>query len=317
MRRATTSRVADSAGVSVIVCTHDRCAALSRLLGALVAQRALGELRWEVVVIDNGSHDATRAVVARFAASARVPIRYVFEPRLGLCVARNRGVRESAAPLLAFTDDDVVPQPDWLAELLATVDATSCEVVGGPIDVASPVPLPTWLEGDLLGCVGQLDLGDELVAFDGRQTYPFGANMLFRRQALQRAGGFDEQVGRVGSGRHWWEVVKGEEQLLVTRILAAGGRAMYAPRARVSHWVERAHLERGHFRRLYFAAGYREILVARAAGAAAPAASGLACAHAFFWFAKQRVQCGADASFRRQLGAMYLLGRLAGRMRAS
>ncbi|MBY0276531.1 glycosyltransferase [Candidatus Binatia bacterium] len=309
------SHAADPPALSVIVCTHDRCAMLARLLGALIRQRAPRELRWEIVVVDNGSHDATRAVVARIAASAPVPIRYVFEPRVGLCVARNRGVRESAAPLLAFTDDDVVPEPDWLAELLAAVDAVPCEVVGGRIDVASPAPLPAWLEGDLLGCVGRLDLGDEPVAFDGRQTYPFGANMLFRREPLQRASGFDEHVGRVGSGRRWWQVVKGEEQLLVTRILGAGGRAMYAPRARVAHCIEHDHLGRGHFRRLYFAAGYRETLLARAAGVAAPRTSGLECAQALFWFAKQRVQRGGDASFRRQLGAIYLLGRLAGCVR--
>lgn len=307
----------DAPELSVIVCTRNRAAKLSRLLASLVRQRRLHEVRWEIVVVDNASSDATRAVVHGWTAVGAVPIRYLFESRVGLCVARNRGVRATAAPLLAFTDDDVVADSEWLVELLGAHRTGCCDVVGGRIRVAGAEPLPSWLDRSLLGCLGELDLGDEPVPFDGRQTYPFGANMLFRRERLERAGGFDERLGRVGEGRRWREVIKGEEQVLVARILRAGGRAMYAPGAVVEHRVERCHLLRSHFRRLYFAAGYQEIVLARSSGRDATPPSGVACAKALFWFAKLRAQRGADAAFRRQLNAIHLLGMLAGRMDAS
>jgi glycosyltransferase involved in cell wall biosynthesis len=277
----------------------------------------LDDVRWEVVVVDNASSDATRAVVEGWTALGALPIRYVFESRVGLCVARNRGVRATTAPLLAFTDDDVVTDSDWLAELLDAQRTGCCDVVGGRIRVAGEDPFPSWLDRSLLGCLGELDLGDEPVPFDGRQTYPFGANMLFRREWLERAGGFDERLGRVGEGRRWREVIKGEEQVLVARILRAGGRAMYAPGAVVEHRVERCHLQRGHFRRLYFAAGYQEIALAGSSGRDATPPSRVACAKALFWFAKLRAQRGADAAFRRQLNALHLLGMLAGSRDAS
>jgi len=97
--------------VSVVLCTRDRT---DLVLTALDGLTSLRYPSFEIVVVDNApSSDATRdAVRARFAGDQRV--QYVREPRPGLSCARNRGVAEAAADIVAFTDDDVRVDPWWL-----------------------------------------------------------------------------------------------------------------------------------------------------------------------------------------------------------
>src|SRR5262249_35908823 len=158
-------------------------------------------------------------------------------PQVGLCRARNRGIGATDAPYVAFTDDDIVAEQGWLANLYRTIREEQCAVVGGRIRVRSAEGLPPWIDATLLGCLRRPDLGDRRIAMDGVKAYPFGANMIFDRRALQSAGAFDEHMGRRGEGRRWWQLVKGEEQELVARILRGGGRSIYAPNALVWHCI--------------------------------------------------------------------------------
>src|SRR5262245_61414849 len=106
--------------VSVVVPTYRRAANLPRLVAALEAQTLPAD-RFEVVLVDNGSDDDTPAVLAELAASTRlhlVPLR--IDVNEGPARARNAGWRASSAPLVAFTDDDCVPRPDWLEQVVAT-----------------------------------------------------------------------------------------------------------------------------------------------------------------------------------------------------
>ncbi len=118
--------------LSIILCTYNRAGILGRALDALIGQ-TLTSHRFEIIVVDNNSSDRTRDVVSR--RSARHPhIRYVFESRQGLPIARNSGVLAAHAPLIAFTDDDVEVQADWAAVLLAAFDAyPDVDYIGGKV----------------------------------------------------------------------------------------------------------------------------------------------------------------------------------------
>src|SRR5690242_14893762 len=94
---------------TVVICTRDRTEALERCLGAI---SALDYPSFDVLIVDNGSAgQASREVAARWGAG------WTAEPRPGLSLARNRGAREARGDMVAYLDDDALPEPGWLAAL--------------------------------------------------------------------------------------------------------------------------------------------------------------------------------------------------------
>lgn len=233
--------------VSVIVCTFNRAESLRETLSALARQRLPEDRPWELVVVDNNSTDATRAVVAEFSALSTVAIRYVFETRQGLSHARNRGIRESRGELLLFTDDDVRPAPDWLQTLSQSMLDHGCDGAGGWIGPLWEVPPPAWLTERFYGFLAiRTDEGDAR-RVQTSDDPPFGANMGFRRAVFDRIGDFDVELGRHGTA-----TVGGEEWDLFQRLLAVGGKVMYFPAARVHHEIPRERIRKSYFRRWRF-----------------------------------------------------------------
>lgn len=98
-----------------------RCDLLADALGGLARVEVPNQLVWELLVVDNNSTDDTAAVVDRFRD--RLPIRGVFEPEPGLSHARNRGLAHARGAHLAFIDNDVLVEPDWLVELAAAISS--------------------------------------------------------------------------------------------------------------------------------------------------------------------------------------------------
>lgn len=233
---------ADSPLVTVVVCTRNRPDSV------LVTLRGLADLRYrpfEVVVIDNApSSDATKDAVQReFGADPR--IRYVREPRPGLSCARNRGLAEASADIVAFTDDDVRVDPWWLNGIVRGFSAASeVACVTGLIATAeldNAAQLYFHLrEGWGASCERRIfDLGENR---DESPLYPYsagvfgaGANFAVSRTVLKEVGGFNEALGAgTPSGG-------GEDLNMFMRIVLAGHRLVYEPSAVVSH-VHRADL---------------------------------------------------------------------------
>src|SRR5690348_3828740 len=92
--------------VSIVITTYNRCGMLEAALDSALAQES-GGVRYEVIVVDNNSTDQTREVVERRINEGHANLRYVFEPKQGVSHARNTGVANAAAPVVAFADDDV------------------------------------------------------------------------------------------------------------------------------------------------------------------------------------------------------------------
>lgn len=197
--------------VAVVVATHGRAALLPRLLRALTTQQ--GAPAYEVVVVDDASRDGTRAVLHELAGQAPVPVRVLGLARnRGPATARNLGWRSSAARLVAFTDDDCVPSPGWLAALVAGL---------ADADLAQGRTLP---DPEQLGSSGPFSRTLCVEAEDGfYQT----CNVAYRRETLDRAGGFDEEF------RH----PAGEDTELAWRAVEAGARTTFVPDALVHHDV--------------------------------------------------------------------------------
>ncbi|MDN5748655.1 MAG: mycofactocin biosynthesis glycosyltransferase MftF [Pseudonocardia sp.] len=194
--------------VTVVVPVKDRVDGLARLRAALPAEAT-------VIVVDDGSSDP--AAIRAAAGDARVLRHPVAR---GPAAARNAGLAAADTPLVVFLDSDVVPEPGWLAPLLA-VFADPAVGLAAPRITALP-PVTGWL-GRYEAVHSSLDLGPDpaLVVPRSRVAYVPSAALLVRRDAV--GGGFDE------------EMHVAEDVDLVLRMHAAGWRLRYVPGSRVAH----------------------------------------------------------------------------------
>jgi GT2 family glycosyltransferase len=199
--------------VSVVVPTRNRAEYLDVTLASLRGQERAPE--HELLVVDDRSTDATVAVAARHGVrvvSASAPG--------GLNAGRNTGVAATAAPVVAFLDDDVWTPPGWLAALAAGVERhPEADAFGGPIRARLEGPAPRGC-GRESAPITTLDLGAE----DRDAEMVWGANFAIRRDAFERVGPFDTALGGHGDEEEW---------LLGLR--RAGGRIAYVADAAVDH----------------------------------------------------------------------------------
>src|SRR5262249_55826920 len=112
--------------LTVVICTHNRPADLERCLEGLAAL----EDDVAVIVVDSASDPALDAVVDGFSSSLR-HLTYHYEPEAGLSLARNRGLELARSELVAFLDDDAVPEPSWARNLVGPFEAPGVVCVGG------------------------------------------------------------------------------------------------------------------------------------------------------------------------------------------
>jgi len=248
-----TTRRDGNALVAVIIPTYNRAALLAETLDRL-AQMQCRVASWEVIVVDNNSTDDTRAVVESRAAGFPVPLSYMFERAQGRSHALNTGINGCAAPVLVFTDDDVLVADGWLdaaaAPLLAPGDI---DYTGGPVRPIWEAPRPNWLsarKSDLWGTIAILDYGDEPFIFEQRWRVPLGANMAVRRTLFDRIGLFSSRLGRTGKRLLGQEVPE-----LLARARTAGARGLYVPEMIVDHHVPASRLKKSYFRRWWYGKG--------------------------------------------------------------
>jgi glycosyltransferase involved in cell wall biosynthesis len=231
---------------SIVVCTYNRAESLRDTLRALQALRADPGRRWEVIVVDNNSKDHTKAVVEE-AQRGWPLLRYEFEGSQGLSHARNHGIGVARGDVILFTDDDVLPEPEWLETTLAGLETFGADACGGFIAPIWESPPPAWLTERFYGFLAvRTDRTDDH-AVTADTPPPFGANMAFRREVFDRVGLFDTSRGRKGA-----VLASGEDGEMFERILAAGMKVMFLGGSRVHHKVESFRTTKRYFRRWRF-----------------------------------------------------------------
>src|ERR1035438_10111695 len=145
--------------VSVVLCTYNRCQSLARALESIAASQMPECVDWEVLVVDNNSKDRTREVTVECCLRYPGRVRYLFEARQGLSNARNAGIQEASGEVLAFMDDDVTVEPNWLRNLTSPLFGGTWVGAGGPIRLQRAFVPPRWLR-----LTGPFSMGGALAA---------------------------------------------------------------------------------------------------------------------------------------------------------
>jgi glucosyl-dolichyl phosphate glucuronosyltransferase len=234
--------------LTIILCTYNRCDKLAEALESLAMQKANPMWQWEVLVVDNNSDDTTVDVYHKLESEFPVPLRYAFEPNLGLSYARNHGIREAQGRYVAFIEDDEIADEQWVESILGTFQDNCCDAVAGTIELSWRASRPLWLTDEILGFLGYLNYGHEQALTEARP--PFGGNMAFSKAVFGKIGLFDTALGRKGR-----KLTGGDEIELFKHFLRAGFVGIYQPKAVTYHIIEKNRLKKFYFRKLHFYEG--------------------------------------------------------------
>jgi GT2 family glycosyltransferase len=230
--------------VSIIVCTKDRSADLKDMLAHLSRARVPNSWRVELVVVDNGSTDDTKAV-AMGAELPNLALRYVYEPRRGKAHGLTAGIEASTGRALLMTDDDVHVPANWIEDMCRPLLSGEADAVQGGIRIAKHLERP-WLTGVLRYWVAAVE--DPAYPPEGL----VGANMAVSRTALEAVGPLDTRLGPGAAGFY-------EDTVLGWRMEKAGYRKLFLPAVAVEH-----HFQEDRLTIAAFMASARRMATARA-----------------------------------------------------
>lgn len=226
----------NAVAISVIMSTHNRAHYLPDALRALAAQDCSAP--FEVILIDNASTDGTAGVLEEWCRNDP-RFRTAREPRLGLSCGKNAGIQMALAPLLLFTDDDMVTDPYWIESYrdLFARRLGDLMLAGGP---CIPVPSdlggwPPWFGEPALADFALLHYAEERIL--RKSEYVWGGNIAVPSRLFERFGPWDETVGRKGDERGTFEDTEFQD-----RIRKAGGSVWFCPAASVQHRMPRETL---------------------------------------------------------------------------
>ena len=196
--------------VSVVVCSYNGAATLR---GCLEALHKVDYPDFEVILVDDGSKDATQSIVAEFPL-----VKNILQPNRGLSVARNVGMHAASGEIIAYTDSDCMPDSDWLYFLVSTLLHSSYAAVGGPnLNPPATGPIPAAVAA----CPGA---PTHVLLSDTEAEHIPGCNMAYWKSVLEEIGGFDPEFRKAG-----------DDVDLCWRLIQAGHRVGFSPSALVWH----------------------------------------------------------------------------------
>jgi L-malate glycosyltransferase len=217
--------------ITVLLATCNRSDILREVLESYC--RLLNPEPWKILVVDNGSTDATRTMVESFIS--RLPIAYIFEPRPGKTVAVNAGLAEIKGDLLLFTDDDAPVCPEWLESYRrAAHEHPDHDIFAGPVVPRFPAPPPAWISDNLAIMMGAFAASNPGLR-EGQISDPgqvVGSNFAVR-SGLARKHQFNSAIGP----REASQYCLGDETEFVARLKFLGHRIWWVENAPVRHII--------------------------------------------------------------------------------
>jgi glycosyltransferase involved in cell wall biosynthesis len=249
---------------SILICTYNRAPLLREAIAALQVMTPPADCDVEIIIVDNNSTDNTPAVIAAASSEGHVPVVALHESRQGKSFALNRGLSVARGDIVVLTDDDVIPDREWLRLTVQAFREHEVTFVFGKVlprwSTPPPPELLTPSAQDIWGPLALVDYGDIATAYDARsrgQRLPIGANLAIARHALLTVGGWRTDLGKVDN-----TLTSGEDHEIFCRLrrynLYAG---YYDPAIVVRHYVPVSRLTRAYFRQWFFWSGKTHALM--------------------------------------------------------
>ena len=297
--------------VSVVVATYNRCEILPGTLESLINQE--GETSYELIVVDNNSTDDTRNVIDQLRTKPGFDkLTYYFEEKQGVSHARNKGIAAARASIIAFTDDDIRPAPNWISSINeAFRKFPEADCIGGKVLPESSAKFPTWLTDKYWTPLALLDLGDEPLKLNVHKGAGLvAANLAVRASVFKDVGLFHSELQRVKDS-----VGSMEDHEYQLRLSAAKKRLLYVPELVVYAHVLEERLRKEYHRRWYCGHGHFYAVMRDEEFEASKlrlfdVPSHLyrrTCANAFDWL-KHRLTSSSEQEFQQELEMHFFWG---------
>jgi glycosyltransferase involved in cell wall biosynthesis len=223
--------------ITVFLATRNRALSLREVLESYRA--LISPDPWKIVIVDNGSNDATKDVIDSFTGC--LPIEYVAEPRPGKTIALNTGISRIEGDLILLTDDDMVPCADWLQHFRrAATDQPDYAVFAGAVTARWPSPPDPWAVNNLRILCGAFavsvpDLADGPLLDCGLVR---GGNFAVRTPLIHEFR-FDSEIGPRGTNFYM-----GSETEFLVRVAAAGYKMWWTGSAVAQHIIRPEQLSK-------------------------------------------------------------------------
>jgi glycosyltransferase involved in cell wall biosynthesis len=196
--------------VSVIVPVYNDAMRIRACIEKLLSQTYPSQ-QYEIIIIDNGSTDATPDTVKHF------PVKYLNENKIqGSYAARNKGIRNAAGEIIAFTDSDCIPVPEWIASGVEAMYEQSCDLIGGNVQFQFS---PKWSAAELCDSLTNMQIKKNISERKVGKT----ANLFVKSNVIQKTGLFPENLK------------SGGDVIWTRKAVRDGFRIGFAPRAAVAH----------------------------------------------------------------------------------
>ncbi len=240
--------------ISIIIPTHNRAELLSQTLESISQLEIPFGKTVELLIIANACTDQSEAVCQAAGKNMPFPWRCVAEPQAGASHARNRALAEARGEILAFLDDDVWVEQQWLMGLMEVFETHPADVVAGKVTLWwQAVEKPPWLTHRSEHLLSSVDYGQEVrELFTGGEA--ISANLAIRRCVLKDVSSFRTDLDRQGR-----TVLAGGDTYFITQALKTGHRMFYAPRAAIRHWVTPERVTLPYLSRAAYANGLARI----------------------------------------------------------
>jgi len=221
--------------ISVIIATYNRSICLERVINDLLNQQLSGTFDYEMIIVDNGSTDNTENMVKNLKEQASGRLIYCKQLAPGKSNALNMGITQSKGEIIAFTDDDVMVEKNWLSSIAECFNKYPCDGIAGKVLPVFPDKTPQWVRQNpvqMAGVVVIYDHGDTACQADKTTERFIGSNWAFKSSVFKDCGLFSTDLGP-GT-----PMVVGEDEEFYSRLFLKNKVLYYCPQVIIRHPVD-------------------------------------------------------------------------------